>query len=171
MRVVFLVVLTLLISVIHPLSAQDTKLGVLTLSGKVVDENKRGMESTIYVYRDKELIKEVPTSRIGKFIFDVNLQDSVAFVVFSEGYVSKTVIVSGAVPERRQEELFTFPFFIDLYPVGRVPSNIDLDRPVGKIMFSGTQFVYDIDFTKESNAKLKEFVKERKNLKVRPIED
>lgn len=153
-----------------PAWAQDaSEKGELKLSGKVVNENKRGQESVIYVYRQRELIKEVPTSRIGKFEFEVPLQDSVAFVVFSDGYVSKTVVVSAEVPKRREKEKFIFPFFIDLYPVGRIPSHIDLDRPVGKITFAGTQFVYDIAFTKESNEKLKEFVRERKNMRVRPL--
>lgn len=145
--------------------------GVLYLSGKVVDENKRGLPSYIYVYKNREVTQKLETSKLGKFEIPVPLQDSVAFVVYSNGYVSKTVLVNTLVPGKKEKEDYIFPFFIDLYPVGKTPSHIDLDRPVGKILFSGTQFVYDINFTKASNEMLKEFVRERKDLNIRPLKE
>ena len=146
---------------------EDSEVGVLFLTGKVVDENKRGLESTIYVYRNKELAYQFETSRIGKFNVDVKMQDSVAIVVYSPGYVSKTIAVSTRVHPSRQKRDHVFPFFIDLYPVGKIPSHIDLERPVGKILYRGGQFIYDSEFTKRANLELKEFVRERKDLRVR----
>ncbi len=150
-------------------SQSNKKLGKLLLSGKVVNEKKKGLESKIRIYRSTEFIDELETSRIGKFQFEVDLNDSIAFVVMAENYVSKTVFVDTKVNDRKKHQSFVFPFFIDLYPVGRIPSHEDLERPVGKIRFSGTQFIYDLDFTKKANLRLKEFVKERKNPKVRRV--
>ena len=147
------------------------EVGKLYLSGKVVNENKRGLESTFYVYKNRKLLGEYSTSGIGKFAFEVNMQDSVAFVVYSEGYVSKTYVVSTQIHESKQKKDHAFPCFIDLYPVGRIPSPVDLDRPVGRIQYHGGQFIYDPDFTKESNEKLKEFIRERKDLAIKEIED
>lgn len=147
-----------------------SQIGKLYLSGKVVNEKKRGLESVIYVYKNKKLLAEYPTSGIGKFAFEVNMQDSVAFVVYAEGYVSKTVVISTAIHESKQKKDYDFPCFIDLYPVGRIPSPVDLDRPVGRIQYHGGQFIYDPEYTKESNEKLKEFIRERKDLKIREID-
>ncbi len=151
-----------------PLSAQDK--GDLLLSGKVVNENKRGMEATIMLFRGKEKIDEFQTNIIGKFQTNVPLMDSIALVVYAQDYVSKTVFINTFVPVTYQTTDFAFPFFIDLYPIGRTPANIDLSRPVGKVIFSGAQFIYDIEFTKKQNEQLKEFVRERKDLKVREID-
>ena len=129
-------------------SQSNKKLGKLLLSGKVVNEKKKGLESKIRIYRSTEFIDELETSRIGKFQFEVDLNDSIAFVVMAENYVSKTVFVDTKVND---------------------PSHEDLERPVGKIRFSGSQFIYDLDFTKKANLRLKEFVKERKNPKVRRV--
>lgn len=165
---------TLLLCLMFPLfvSAQSTDIiGKLYLSGKVVNETNRGMQSKIQVFKKGEMINEFETNGIGKFEFSVALQDSMVFAVISEGYVSKTIWVDTRVAKMKQESDYRFPFFIDLYPIGRVPSNVDLDRPVGQILFSGIQFVYDTHFTKEANERLKEYVKERKGLRVRPIEE
>jgi hypothetical protein len=145
--------------------------GKLYLNGKVVDENKRGLESTIYLYKNGARIDSVPTSRIGRFTFSIDLLDSIAFVTYANGYVSKTVFVDGRLPLKLTNADYIFPFFIDLYPVGSVPSHIDLERPVGKIIFSGTQFIYDIEFTERQNERLKEFVRERRDLKVRSLKE
>lgn len=151
------------------IAQSEKKLGKLLLTGKVVNEKKKGLQAKILIYRSSEFIDELETSRIGKFQFEADLNDSVAFVVIADNYVSKTVFVNTLVNERKQHQSFVFPFFIDLYPVGRIPSHVDLERPVGKIRFAGTQFIYDLDFTKKANMRLKEFVKERKNLKIRRI--
>lgn len=153
------------------LAAQEKKVGELYLSGKVVDENKRGKEATIYIFKNGIKLDEIYTNKIGKFQFQVALQDSVAFVVYADNYVSKTVFIDARVPQTKEKADYNFPFFIDLYPVRGVPSNIDLKRPVGKIIFSGTQFIYDIEFTKAQNERLKEFVRERKELRVRALEN
>lgn len=144
--------------------------GSLTLSGKVVDEEKRGIESVIRLYRNREVVSEVVTSKIGKFQLKLALSDSVTFVVMSEGYISKSVVVSSHLPAKAPRNEYIFPFFIDLYPVGKTPTHVDLDRPVGKIMYSGDQFIYDIEFTTAANAELKEFTRERKDLKVKRTE-
>jgi hypothetical protein len=149
--------------------AQEKELGKLYLTGKVVDERKRGISSVIHLYKNGKMIEEFETNRIGRFQFSIPLQDSVAFVVITEGHVSKTVFVDANVPEHKQYSDYNFPFFIDLYPIGRVPAHVDLNRPVGKIIFSGSQFIYDIKFTKQQNEMLKEFVRERKDMKVREI--
>jgi hypothetical protein len=165
---------TLLICLMFPLfiGAQSTDIiGNLYLSGKVVNESNRGMQSKIQVFKKGELINEFETNGIGKFEFAVALQDSMVFAVTSQGYVSKTIWVDTRVTKMKQESDYRFPFFIDLYPLGRIPSNVDLERPVGQILFSGIQFVYDTHFTEEANERLKEYVKERKGLKVRPIEE
>jgi len=151
----------------NDLRAQVPDVGMIYLSGKVVNESRRGMDATIYVYKNGNRIEEFFTSRIGKFEFSYPLQDSVAFAVFAEGYVSKTVFIDTHVPLNKQKSDYNFPFFIDLYPVGNTPSSIDLKRPVGKVIFSGTQFIYDIDFTKQQNERLNEFVRERRDLKIR----
>ncbi|GAB4377202.1 MAG: hypothetical protein Kow0075_05330 [Salibacteraceae bacterium] len=169
--IIFLVIVIAPMRLLAQEQSEKPKYGKLYLSGKVVDERRRGLSSTVYVYRGKELINTVTTSRIGKFSIDVPMMDSIAFVVYSEGYVSKTIVVSTYVHPKRADSDYAFPFFIDLYPVGRTPSHIDLDRPVGKISFMGGQFVYDADFTKQANEELKEYVKERKNLRVREIEE
>lgn len=150
--------------------AQDEK-GELLLSGKVVNENKRGMQSTIMVFSGKEKVDEFETNWIGKFETKVPLQDTFAMVVYAPNYVSKTVFVNTEVQQDWERSDYAFPFFIDLYPVGRTPSNIDLSRPVGKIIFSGKQFIYDIQFTERQNKMLKEFVRERKDIKVRDLEE
>lgn len=146
--------------------AQSEK-GKLYLSGKVVNEKRRGLESTIYIFKDEVLVQEILTSKIGKFELEVSMQDSVAFVVYAEGYVTKTIVIDSRVHPSKQKKDHVFACFIDLYPVGRVPSHIDLKRPVGKIKYEGGQFIYDPVFTKERNEKLKEFVKERRAMKVR----
>ena len=151
----------------HDGLAQVPDVGMIYLSGKVVNESRRGMDAAIYVYKNGNRIEEFFTSRIGKFEFSYPLQDSVAFVVYAEGYVSKTVFIDTHLPMNMQKSDYNFPFFIDLYPVGNTPSSIDLKRPVGKIVFSGTQFIYDIDFTEQQNERLKEFVRERKDMKIR----
>lgn len=151
--------------------SQEKKIGTLYISGKVVNEKKRGLESTVYIYRDKKQVKEVPTSKIGKFNVDLDMQDSVALVFFCDGYVSKTVVISTKIHPAKQHKSYDFPFFVDLYPVGRVPAPIDLERPVGRVNYQGGQFVYDNKFTEEKNDDLKEFVKERRQLKVRETED
>ena len=61
----------------------------------------------------------------------------------------------------RQLKGYLFPFFMDLYPIGRGPAHIDLERPVGKIIYFGGQFIYDTKFTEESNEDLKEFINEK----------
>ena len=129
-----LFVMALLIAIAQIGYAQATELGTLYLSGKVVNENKRGMETEIYVYRNGKRSDAFKTSRIGRFEFGIPLQDSVAFVVIAEEYVSKTVFVDARVPENDEDKDYRFPFFIDLFPVGNIPSNIDLKRPVGKII-------------------------------------
>lgn len=165
-----LIILTLL-SVFFALAAQAQKpVADLLLSGKVINEKKSGLESTVMIFRGKKKINEFSTNKIGKFETKVPLQDSLALVVYSENYVSKTVFINSFVPKAYESSSFAFPFFIDLYPIGRTPSNIDLSRPVGKIIFSGNQFIYDIEFTKKQNELLKEFVRERKDMKVRTIE-
>jgi len=133
--------LLLLASVGLQVNALRQELGTLYMSGKVVNENRRGQESMIYGYKNHEVVKEIPTSKIGKFAIDVKMQDSVALVIFSEGYVSKTLIVSTKIHPAKQGKDYAFPFFVDLYPVGRVPAPIDLDRPVGKVMYQGGQFI------------------------------
>ena len=150
--------------------AQGQDKGDLLLSGKVVNEHKRGLESTIMIFRGKDKVDEFQTSGIGKFQTKVPLQDSLALVVYAEDYVSKTVFINTFVPQAWQTSKFLFPFFIDLYPVGRTPTNIDLSRPVGKVIFSGKEFIYDIEFTKRQNEELKEFVRKRKDMKIRNIE-
>lgn len=151
--------------------AQTTKKGTILLSGKVVDENKKGLQSTIKVFRNRDLVNEIPTSKIGKFQIALTLQDSVSIVVVQDGYVSKTLVVSTKVPVKKEREDFLFPFFIDLYPTGKAPSYVDLDRPVGKIKYSGVQFIYDIEYTKKANEQLKEFVRERKDLKIQEYKE
>lgn len=151
--------------------SQGERRGRLYLTGKVVNENKRGLESTIMIFRGKNKIDEFSTNRIGKFERAIELQDSLAMVVYAENYVSKTIYINSFVPLAKLKYDFAFPFFIDVYPIGRTPSNIDLGRPVGKIIFSGTQFIYDIEFTKAQNERLKEFVRERKDLKIRELEE
>ncbi|GAB5538029.1 MAG: hypothetical protein Salg2KO_01320 [Salibacteraceae bacterium] len=153
------------------IAQSQKKIGVLFLSGKVVNESKRGQESTIYIYKNRALVDEFQTTRIGKFTYEMPMQDSVALVVNSDGYVSKTLIISTKIHPARQSKDHVFPFFMDLYPIGRIPSHIDLDRPVGKIKYRGGQFIYDTDFTEESNELLKEFIKERKRMKVREIDN
>lgn len=148
-------------------NAQIPDVGMIYLSGKVVNESRRGMEADIYVYRNGNRIEEFKTTRIGKFEFTYPLQDSIAFVVFAEGYVSKTIFIDTHLPINKQKSDYNFPFFIDLYPVGNTPSSIDLKRPIGKIIFSGTQFIYDIDFTKLQNDRLQEFVRERRDMRIR----
>lgn len=150
--------------------AQSDQIGYLYLNGKILNEKKRGQESTIQVFKNRELIDEIQTSSIGKFEFKIALQDSITFAVVSEGYVSKTVLVDTEVPFSKQSSDYNFPFFIDLYPIGRITENVDLDRPVGQILFSGVQFVYHIQYTKRANQRLKEHVSERKHMKVREIE-
>lgn len=147
--------------------AQTSSAGKLYLKGKVVNEKKKGMEAAIYLYKNAVRIDSFATNRIGRFEFSIPLQDSVAFVVHAKDHVSKTVFVDSRIPEEVKVDEFRFPFFIDLYQVQKVPSNFDLERPVGKIIYSGSQFIYDIDFTKEQNERLKEFVRERRELKVR----
>jgi hypothetical protein len=148
--------------------AQDNDaIGTLYLSGKVVNENKRGLKSTIYVYKGTELIKEFPTTKIGKFNLDVVMQDSITLVIYEAEHVSKTILGSTKIHPAKQKKDHMFPFFIDLYPVGRIPSHIDLDRPVGKIIYAGGQFVYDVGVTKAANDELKEYIKERRQMKVR----
>lgn len=165
-------ILTVLLTTFNGLIAQNNpKRGTLLLSGKVVDENKKGLQSKIQAYRNREKVNEISTSKIGKFQLALMNQDSVAFVVVAGGHVSKTIVVTTRVPEKKEKEDFLFPFFVDLYPVGKTPSYVDLDRPVGKIKFSGIQFIYDLDYTKKANADLKDFVKERKDLKVRKLEN
>jgi len=149
---------------VNDLRAQVPDVGMVYLSGKVVNESRKGMATAIYDYKNGNRIEEFFTSRIEKFEFSYPLQDSVAFVVYSEGYVSKTVFIDTHVPLNKQKSDYNFPFFIDLYPAGNKPSSIDLKRPVGKIVFSGTQFIYDIDFTKHQNERLKEFVRERERI-------
>jgi hypothetical protein len=149
---------------VNDLRAQVPDVGMVYLSGKVVNESRKGMAAAIYDYKNGNRIEEFFTSGIEKFEFSYPLQDSVAFVVYSEGYVSKTVFIDTHVPLNKQKSDYNFPFFIDLYPAGNKPSSIDLKRPVGKIVFSGTQFIYDIDFTKHQNERLKEFVRERERI-------
>lgn len=120
---------------------QTPDVGNLYLTGKGVNEKKRGMQATIYLYKEHIRIDSFNTSRIGRFEFFTPLQDSLAFVVLAEDYVSKTVFVDARVPNHKKDDDYNFPFFIDLYRVGRVPSNIDLERPVGKIIFAGSQFI------------------------------
>jgi hypothetical protein len=163
-----LIILVGFFTVLSTASAQET--GDLLLSGKVVNENKRGMEATIMLFRGKEKIDDFQTNIIGKFQTTVSLMDSIALVIYAEDYVSKTVFVNTFVPVTYATSDFAFPFFIDLYPIGRTPANIDLSRPVGKVIFSGAQFIYDIEFTKRQNEQLKDFVRERKDLKVREID-
>ena len=139
---------------------ENQAIGTLYLSGKVVNENKRGLQSTIYIYRGSELVREFPTTKIGKFNFDVAMQDSITLVIYEAEHVSKTILVSTKIHPAKQKKDHMFPFFIDLYPVGRIPSHIDLDRPVGKVVYAGGQFVYDSDFMKKANAELKEYIKE-----------
>ncbi|MEQ9188436.1 MAG: hypothetical protein RLP15_11925 [Cryomorphaceae bacterium] len=147
--------------------AQDDSSGKLYLRGKVVNEKKKGIEASIFLYKNALRIDSFTTNRIGRFEFYIPLQDSMAFVVYAKDHVSKTVFVDSRIPEEEKADEFRFPFFIDLYQVQKVPSNFDLERPVGKIIYSGSQFIYDIDFTKEQNERLKEFVRERRELKVR----
>jgi hypothetical protein len=92
-------------------------------------------------------------------------------VIFADGYVSKTLIISTKIHPAKQKRDHAFPFFVDVYPVGRVPAPIDLDRPMGRINYQGGQFIYDTKFTEESNDKLKEFVEERRQMRVREIEE
>jgi hypothetical protein len=132
---------------------EDREAGVLCLTDKVVDENKRGSESTIYVYRNKKLDCQFETSHIGKFNVDVKTHN--LFFVWKDAPVSLRPL--GLV----------FPFFIDLYPFGKSPSLIDLERSVGKILDRVGQFIYDSEFTKKANLELKKFVRERKDLRVR----
>lgn len=150
------------------ISQEKKDIGTLYLTGKIVNK-KRGLESEVFIYRNQELVTTVPTSKIGKFNFDLSIQDSIALVIFAEGYVSKTLIISTKIHPAKQKKDHAFPSFVDLYPVGRVPAPIDLDRPVGRINYQGGQFIYDTGFTKESNEKLKEFVKERRQMRVREI--
>lgn len=166
-----LVVILLLAIMGQQINATGQEVGTLYMSGKVVNENRRGQESTIYIYKRQEMVEEIQTTKIGKFTIDVKMQDSVALVIFSEGYVSKTLIVSTKIHPAKQKKDHAFPFFVDLYPVGNVPAPIDLERPVGKVMYQGGQFIYDTEFTKESNDLLKEFVKERRQMRVREIKD
>jgi hypothetical protein len=147
------------------------EIGTLFLTGKIVDEKKRGLESKIYDYTHQELVKTVPNSKIEKFNIDLDMQDPVALVIFADGYVSKTLIISTKIHPAKQKRDHAFPFFVDVYPVGRVPAPIDLDRPMGRINYQGGQFIYDTKFTEESNDKLKEFVEERRQMRVREIEE
>lgn len=152
--------------------AQTSKeVGSLFLSGKVVNEKKRGLEAKIYIYKGGDIIDEFQTTRIGKFDYEMPMQDSVALVIYAQGDVSKTLIITTKIHPARQSKDHLFPFFMDLHPIGRVPAHIDLERPVGRIKYFGGQFVYDNKFTEESNEDLKEFIKERKRLKVRTIDD
>ena len=144
------------------MSQENKEIGTLSLTGKIVNEKKRGLEFAVYIYKNQELVKTVPTSKIGKFNIDFDMQDSVALVIFADGDVSKTLIISTRIYPAKQKKDHAFPFFADLYPVGRVPASIHLDGPVGRINYQGGQFIYDIRFTKESNDKLKEFIKERR---------
>ena len=149
------------------MSQENKEIGTLSLTGKIVNEKKRGLEFAVYIYKNQELVKTVPTSKIGKFNIDLDMQDSLSLVIFADGYVSKTLIISTRIHPAKQKKDHAFPFFVDLYPVGRVPGPIHLDRPEGRINYQGGQFIYDNRFTKESNDKLKEFIKERRQMWVR----
>ena len=121
--------------------AQVPDVGNVYLTGKVVNEKKRGMEASIYIFKDGYKLEEFSTSKIGKFEFPMPLQDSVAFVFLADGYVSKTIFLDARVPLNKQKSDYNFPFFVDLYPVGRTTTPVDIKRSVGKIVFSGTQFI------------------------------
>ncbi|NQV52880.1 MAG: hypothetical protein HQ500_06835 [Flavobacteriales bacterium] len=151
--------------------AQLPDVGNLYMSGKVINQRKRGIQSEIYLYKDSVRIDRFETNKIGRFEFFLPLQDSLAIVIYKDGYVSKTIHVDSRVPLERKNENYDFPFFIDLYQVDNVPANVDLERSVGKIIFAGTQFIFDYDFTKRQNKLLEEFVRERKEMKVRRIEE
>ena len=155
----------------HRGTAQGTTIGELHLHGKVVDERKKGLPATIHIYKQGELIEQFETSRIGRFQYSMDLQDSLYLVVQAPQFVTKTIFINASMADSRANQDYAFPFFMDLYPVGKTPSYIDLDRPVGRIIFSGVQFIYDIEYTNQQNQDLKEFVRERRDLKVRKIED
>ncbi len=151
--------------------AQLPDVGNLYMSGKVINQRKRGIQSEIYLYKNSVRIDRFETNKIGRFEFFLPLQDSLAVVIYKDGYVSKTIYVDSRVPLERKNEDYHFPFFIDLYKVDNVPSNIDLERSVGKIIFAGTQFIFDYDFTKRQNELLEEFVREKREMKVRRIDE
>jgi hypothetical protein len=169
LRISFQLTVAVLVFSTAVMAQEKKNYGMLMLSGKVVDETKKGVESRVLVYRGSEKLHDFKTSKIGKFSYNVFNQDSVSVVFLADGYVSKTIVVSTRVPVKKERESAMFPFFIDLYPVGKVPSYADLNRPVGRIKFSGIQFIYDMEFTKKSNADLKEFVNERKELKIKEV--
>ena len=85
------------------------------MSGKVVNEKKRGLKSTILVYQNKELIEQIETSGIGKFQFSVKLNDTIAFVVLAEDYVSKTVFVNTLVPDKKLKQDFKLTYGAPIY--------------------------------------------------------
>lgn len=141
----------------------------MTISGKVMDENQKGMQSEVRVFKDGMEMKRITTSSIGKFDIELPLNDSLYLSVTSDGYVSKTVLADTHVPDKKTDKDYQFPCFIDLYPVGDVPTYVDLERPVGKIVFEGRQFVYDLAFTQKANRNLRQFINERKKMNVKPI--
>lgn len=161
------VVFSLFCLMAYPAISRLPDVGNLHLNRRVVNERKDGMEATIFLYQNNIRIDSFQTNRIGRFEFFIPLQDSVIMVAYKDGYVSKTVYVDSRVPNDQKDPDYLYPVFIDLYPTDRIPSNIDLNRPVGRIIFSGTQFIYDVDFTKEQNRLLREFVNERKSMRVR----
>ncbi|MDA9267606.1 hypothetical protein N9P66_04465 [Salibacteraceae bacterium] len=138
--------------------AQVPDVGNIYLTGKMVNESRKGMEASISVCKKGYKIETFPTSRIGRFEFPMPLQDSLAYVVMAEGYVSKTILLDARVPLGKQKADYNFPFFVDLYPVERTPTPVDIKRPIGKIIFSDTQIICNIDFTKLQNERLKAFV-------------
>ena len=138
--------------------AQVPDAGNIYLTGKMVNESKKGMEASISVCKKGYKIETFPTSRTGRFEFPIPLQDFWAFVVMAEGYIFKTIFLDARVTIGKQKADYNFPFFVDLYLVERTPTPVDLKRPIRKIVFSDTQVIYNIDFTKLQNERLKAFV-------------
>ena len=107
------VMLIMMFSMVGVSALAQSEKGTLYLSGKVVNEKRRGLESTIYIFKDEELVQEIPTSKIGKFELEVSMQDSVAFVVYAEGYVTKTIVIDSRVHPSKQKKDHVFACFID----------------------------------------------------------
>ncbi|MCC6385055.1 MAG: hypothetical protein IT241_07875, partial [Bacteroidia bacterium] len=147
-----------------PLTVMAQSTGYLEMVGKVQQDGK-GLEGvSIRIFKGSEPIDEIITANAGRFIFNLDLQNSYTLVFSKRGAITKSVIVDTKVPVENSSIIFSYEFKIDLFKVSEDEIQEAFpDKPVAKISFDPRydDFNHDVKFADARKEEFQQIKKEQ----------